>query len=117
MRTCSSLTVPQCVGGPRPRLAPWVLDQRDAKGGALKKGITMSDNRKKNAERVLNASKKAERLNLVEKVAGKPTVSDEVRQELRAGVAPSPTGSGGVLCTVSGECNGGSSCWDPRTWF
>lgn len=60
---------------------------------------------KNNVLSALIASDAADMENLVGMV--------EIKEELLTQVSGGLAASSGYICTVSGECNGGSSCW-PR---
>jgi hypothetical protein len=58
--------------------------------------------------KILDAWKKTE--NSLQDVAGTPVVDENLLRQVGGGIREE---SSGYWCTVSGECNGGRSCWWP----
>lgn len=55
---------------------------------------------------ILNAWKQSE--DQLQNVAGTPVVDENLLRQVGGGLAAI---SSGYFCTISGECNGGRSCW------
>ena len=60
--------------------------------------------------KILNAWKQSEDRGSLEGIAGTPIVDENLLRQIGGGLSLT---SSGYICTVSGECNGGTSCW-PR---
>jgi hypothetical protein len=62
-----------------------------------------------NAMNILNAMKKSEQnQEAMNEVVGMVTINEELLNQVSGGVQAF---SSGYICTISGECNGGKSCW------
>jgi hypothetical protein len=59
---------------------------------------------------ILSAWKQSEGSDSITEVAGSVVVDENLLRQIGGGF---PWTSSGYFCTISGECNGGRSCW-PR---
>jgi hypothetical protein len=64
-----------------------------------------------NTSTILKAWKQSEGKAAIEHVAGMPVVDENLLRQIGGGLQQYPEFSSGYFCTVSGECNGGTSCW------
>lgn len=62
---------------------------------------------------ILNTWKQSEGNDSMSDIVGTPVVDENLLRQIAGGasLAPEITASSGYFCTVSGECNGGTSCW------
>jgi hypothetical protein len=61
---------------------------------------------------ILNAWKESEDADSMNNIVGTPVVDENLLRQISGGQASFPDRrSSGYFCTVSGECNGGTSCW------
>jgi hypothetical protein len=60
---------------------------------------------------ILNAWKQSEGRDSIANVAGAVVVDENLLRQIGGGALSS---SSGYICTISGECNGGRSCWPWR---
>lgn len=63
-----------------------------------------------NASTILKAWKQSEGNSSIEHVAGMPVVDENLLRQIGGG-GINREFSSGYFCTISGECNGGTSCW------
>lgn len=62
-----------------------------------------------NAMNILNAMKKNEQnQEAMNEAVGIVTINEELLNQISGGLQAY---SSGYFCTISGECNGGTSCW------
>lgn len=59
--------------------------------------------------KILEAWKQSEGQGALESIVGTPVVDESLLRQIGGGMIP--TASSGHICTISGECNGGTSCW------
>ncbi len=65
-----------------------------------------------NSSTILKAWKQSEDNASIEHVAGMPVVDENLLRQIGGGQQQlNPEFSSGYFCTISGECNGGTSCW------
>lgn len=65
-----------------------------------------------NTSKILKAWKQSEGNASIENVAGVPVVDENLLRQIGGGLQQQfPETSSGYYCTISGECNGGRSCW------
>lgn len=57
---------------------------------------------------ILRAWKRSEGNASIDQVAGMPVVDESLLRQIGGGY---PELSSGFFCSISGECNGGTSCW------
>ena len=62
------------------------------------------------SNKILNAWKQSEDQVSLQNVAGTPVVDENLLRQVGGG-AMLREYSSGYFCTISGECNGGRSCW------
>jgi hypothetical protein len=61
---------------------------------------------------ILNAWKESEDSGSMNNIVGTPVVDDTLLRQIAGGRGGMNNElSSGYFCTVSGECNGGTSCW------
>jgi len=60
---------------------------------------------------ILNAWKQSEGNGAMNDIVGKPVVDENLLRQIGGGLRTAPEFSSGYFCTISGECNGGTSCW------
>ena len=65
-----------------------------------------------NSSTILKAWKQSEGKASIEQVAGMPVVDENLLRQIGGGQQQQYREfSSGFFCSVSGECNGGTSCW------
>jgi|GEM_PF-1586931 hypothetical protein len=65
-----------------------------------------------NSSTILKAWKQSEGKASIEQVAGMPVVDENLLRQIGGGQQQQNREfSSGFFCSVSGECNGGTSCW------
>jgi hypothetical protein len=61
---------------------------------------------------ILNTWKQSEGSDSMNDIVGTPVVDENLLRQIGGGAqALAPEFSSGYFCTISGECNGGTSCW------
>lgn len=61
-------------------------------------------------QKILEAWNKSDTTESLAQVAGTPIIDEDLLRQVGGGMSMP---SAGYICTVSGECNGGRSCWWP----
>lgn len=65
-----------------------------------------------NTSTILDAWKQSESKAAIEQVAGMSVIDENLLRQIGGGRQEQQREfSSGYFCTVSGECNGGTSCW------
>jgi hypothetical protein len=60
---------------------------------------------------ILNSWKQSEDNGSINNIVGTPVVDENLLRQIAGGRSIAPENSSGYFCTISGECNGGTSCW------
>ena len=60
---------------------------------------------------ILNTWKQSESNGSMKEIVGSPVVDENLLRHIGGGRLLEDRVSSGWICTISGECNGGTSCW------
>jgi hypothetical protein len=60
---------------------------------------------------ILNTWKQSESNGSMNEIVGSPVVDENLLRNISGGRLEYDRVSSGWICTISGECNGGTSCW------
>jgi hypothetical protein len=60
---------------------------------------------------ILNTWKQSENNGSMNNIVGTPVVDENLLRQIAGGLGADNELSSGYFCTISGECNGGKSCW------
>jgi hypothetical protein len=77
-------------------------------------GIHINHSKQENymdTKAILNIWKQSEANSAMNDIVGKPVVDENLLRQIGGGLGYDNEFSSGYFCTISGECNGGRSCW------